>query len=49
MSEIRFRSDELLEDKLTSLMDRLKLKEKKEVIVYLITKEYDSEGQKKNV
>jgi hypothetical protein len=49
MSEIRFKSDELLEEKLEFLKKKLKLAEKKEVLIYLVNKQFEKEveGNKK--
>lgn len=49
MSEIRFSSNELLELKLDALKKRMKMRSKKEVIVYLINEKFlkEPEAEKK--
>lgn len=51
MSEIRFSSDTMLEEKIDYLMGQLKMKSKKDLFTYLLNKQYEAvkEGQKKNV
>lgn len=41
MSEVRFRTDELLEQKVSYLMKELNLSNKKEVFEYLVTKQFE--------
>jgi hypothetical protein len=48
MSEIRFATDELFEEKMSFIMKRLKLNTKKKVIEYLLNTKYESEMEKES-
>lgn len=39
--EIRFSTDDSLEEKMTLIMDKLKFKSKKDLVTYLINREFD--------
>lgn len=46
MSEIRFNTDELFEEKISFLMNKLKMRTKKALFEYLLNKQFESEKQK---